>query len=192
MRSMSEPVDIDVRPAPLNAFELFRTFARISLYGFGGVLAWTHRMLVEDKRWLSDAEFNELLALSQFLPGPNLVNFSVVFGSRLRGVTGAIAAFAGLTVPPVIMVIGMAFLYSRYGDIEALRRGLTGISAAAAGMIIGVVIKLSLPLFRGPLTFAPFVAIICFVTIGIMRWPLAEVLLVMVPASVGLAFMRRK
>jgi chromate transporter len=184
---MSEPAPSDQRPVPGSDFELFITFVKIALSGFGGVLAWTYRALVEDKRWLDAREFNELLALSQFLPGPNIVNFSVVFGARLRGVTGAIAALAGVLGPPLVLVVLMAMLYAIYGDLAQVRAALHGISAAAAGVIIATVTKLARPLFSN-FDFAPFIAIACFVGIGVMRWPLLYVLPAIACLSCGIAY----
>ena len=189
---MSESAEIAAPPpGPASAWALFRTFARISLYGFGGVLAWTYRILVQEKRWLSDVEFNELLALAQFLPGPNIINFSVVFGSRLYGRAGAVAALGGLLGVPLVAVILMGAIYARFGELAALRGALAGISAAAAGMIIAVVAKLSKPLFVRPLGPGPLVAIVCFVAIGVLRWPLVWVLVVLAPLSFALAYWRR-
>ena len=62
--------------------QLFLAFLTMSLSGFGGVLPWARRMLVEERRWMTAQEFNDAYALCQFLPGPNIVNLSVVFGSR--------------------------------------------------------------------------------------------------------------
>ena len=149
-------------PAP-TLLQLFAAFATISLYGFGGVLAWTHRMLVEERRWLTADEFNELFSLAQFLPGPNIVNLSVVFGSRFRGAAGALVTFFGLVGPPVAIVTGLGVLYARYGEVETLRNILAGIAAAAAGLIIAVTAKMALPLFRGPIGPGPFVAAAGFV-----------------------------
>ncbi len=188
---MSDSLKTAAQPGPTSAWVLFRTFARISLYGFGGVLAWTYRILVEEKRWLSDGQFNELLALSQFLPGPNIVNFSVVFGSRLYGRTGAVAALGGLLGVPLVAVILMGSVYAWFGEMAALRGALAGISAAAAGMIIAVVAKLSKPLFARPFGAGLAVAVVCFVAIGVLRWPLVWVLLVLVPLSIALAYRRR-
>jgi len=82
-------------PAPRpNIAELFTAFAAISLSGFGGVLAWARRIMVEKRRWLTAEQFNEAFALCAFLPGGNMVNFSVIFGSRLRGPLGALAALS--------------------------------------------------------------------------------------------------
>ena len=124
-------------------------FATISLSGFGGVLPWARRMIVEGRRWMTAEEFNEAFSLSQFLPGPNIVNFSVVFGSRFGGAAGAAVAFLGLMGPPVVIVTyPRPWLYAYYGDVDALGRALAGISAAAAGLLIAMVAKMAAPLFR--------------------------------------------
>lgn len=183
--------DPPAAPIP-GLFELFTVFATISLYGFGGVLAWTHRFLVDQRRWLSNAEFNDLFALAQFLPGPNIVNLSVVFGSRLRGWPGALMALGGLLGPPVIIVIALGAIYAHYGEIDALRRVLAAVAAAAAGMLISVTIKLARPLFRWPLGPGPLIAVAAFVAVGVMRWPLIWVLLVMLPASIAVTYIFRR
>ena len=114
--------------------ELFQAFAIVSVSGFGGTLPWARRKIVEHKRWMTAEEFNEAFALSQFLPGPNVVNFSVVFGSRFGGAPGAAVALAGLMGPPLVIVTALAILYARYGELEMLGRILSGITAAAAGL----------------------------------------------------------
>src|SRR6195256_2099139 len=129
-------------------FELFTVFAKISLAGFGGVLIWTRRAIVDQHRWMTADEFNETFALCHFLPGPNVVNLSVVFGSRFRGVAGGIAAFAGLLGPPVVIVTVLAALYARFGEIEALRRTLAGVSCAAVGLLFSAIFRMMLPLIR--------------------------------------------
>src|SRR6478609_799731 len=117
-----------VEPVGLGA--LFVAFAKMSLAGFGGVLVWARRGIVEQHRWMTAEQFNETFALCHFLPGPNIVNLSVVFGSKFRGIPGAIAAFLGLVLPPVLIVLCLAMLYSRFGEVEALRRTLAGIVCA--------------------------------------------------------------
>ena len=67
---------------PPSIFELFRAFAGMSLAGFGGVLPWARRAVVEERKWMTADEFNEAFSFSQLLPGPNIVNFSVIFGAR--------------------------------------------------------------------------------------------------------------
>lgn len=85
-------------------------------------------------------EFNETFALCHFLPGPNIVNLSMVFGSRLRGIAGGVAAFTGLLLPPTLIMTVLAIVYARFGDVEVLRRILAGISCAVVGLLIAVVI----------------------------------------------------
>src|ERR1700758_5299383 len=178
-------------PQPTIA-ELFTAFAAISLSGFGGVLAWARRIMVERRRWFTAEQFNEAFALCAFLPGGNMVNFAVIFGARMRGPLGALAAVAGLLGPPMVLIIVVGALYAHYGDLPALRRMLTGVAAAAAGLMLATVAKMARPLFKGsfknPAVVAPVIAVTTFAAIGILHWPLPLVLLVIVPVSIGAAF----
>src|SRR3954468_18903238 len=94
--------------------ELAKAFLIVSISGFGGALPWARRMIVEQRRWMTTEEFNEAFALAQFLPGPNLVNFSVVFGLRFCGPLGALVAFLSLMGPPLIIVTVLALLYAQF------------------------------------------------------------------------------
>ena len=171
--------------------ELFVAFVVVSLSGFGGALPWARRKIVEQKRWMTAEEFNEAFALSQFLPGPNVVNFSVVFGSRFGGAPGAAVALAGLMGPPLIIVMVLAILYARFGDLEALSRILTGIAAAAAGLLIAVVAKMAAPMFVKRWNSGPVIAIAAFVGVAIMNWPLPWVFVGLAPISVAFAWFKR-
>ena len=99
-------------------------------------------MIVDQKGWMTSQEFNEAFALAQFLPGPNVVNFSVVFGARFGGAAGAATAFLGLMLPPLVIVVVLAMLYARYGDLAALSRTLAGVTCAAVGLLIASLITL--------------------------------------------------
>ena len=157
----------------------------MSLAGFGGVLVWARRGIVDQHRWMTAEEFNETFALCHFLPGPNIVNFSVVFGSRFRGIAGGIAAFAGLVGPPVVIATILAALYARYGEIDALRRILAGVSCAAVGLLIAVVFKMMMPLVKKREVAGLMILVAVFVAIGVLRLPLQTVLLVAIPLSLG-------
>jgi len=172
--------------APPRLFALFAAFARMSLSGFGGVLAFARRGIVEQHRWMTAEEFNETFALCHFLPGPNIVNLSVVFGSRFRGVPGSIAAFAGLVGPPVVIVTILAVLYERFGEIDALRRILAGVSCAAVGLLISVVFRMMMPLIKKRDLFGVVVMAAVFTAIGVLRLPLPAVLLVAIPLSIAI------
>jgi chromate transporter len=183
-----------VSPAPAalrpSLSELFLAFAQVSLSGFGGALPWARRMIVDKRGWMTAEEFNEVFALSQFLPGPNVINFSVVFGQRFGGAAGAAVALAGLLGPPLIIVMVLAVLYDRYGDLAALTRILAGVAAAAAGLLIAVVAKMATPLFRKGLHWAPLVAILAFIGVALMHWPLPWVFVALAPLSIALAWVR--
>jgi chromate transporter len=189
--SPASPPDLaqDDRARP-SLTELFGGFLAVSLSGFGGVLPWARRMIVERKRWMTNEEFNEDFALSQFLPGPNMVNFSVVFGTRFGGAAGAAVALTGLIGPPIVIVTALAFLYERYGGSEVLGHVLAGIAAAAAGLLIAVIAKMVAPMFIKRWNSGPVVAILAFVGVAIMHWPLPYVFLGLAPFSVALAWLR--
>jgi chromate transporter len=177
--------------APPSVSELFVAFARMSVAGFGGVLPFARRGIVEQHRWMTADEFNETVALCHFLPGPNIVNFTMVFGSRLRGIPGGIAAFAGLLGPPVVIMTILAALYQRFGEIDALRRILAGVSCVAVGLLISVVFRMMVPLVKRRDVIAVVMLAAVFAAIGLLRLPLAEVLLVAIPLSIAVTFARR-
>jgi chromate transporter len=179
--------------APPGLFALFVAFAKMSLAGFGGVLVWARRGLVDQHRWMTAEEFNETFALCHFLPGPNIVNLSMVFGSRFRGIPGGIVAFAGLLGPPMVIMTILAALYQRFGEIDALRRILAGVSCAAVGLLISVVLRMMMPLIRKRDVVGLAVLLAVFVAIGLLRLPLWAVLLVATPISIAIVFgMRRR
>jgi chromate transporter len=178
---------------PPGLIELFIAFAKMSLAGFGGVLFWARRGIVEQHRWMTAEEFNETYALCHFLPGPNIVNLSLVFGSRFRGLAGGIAAFAGLLGPPAVVATILAALYAQFGEIDTLRRVLAGVSCAAIGLLAATVLRMIMPLIkkRDLVGLAMLAAV--FVAIGVLRLPLEAVLLVAIPLSLAITmFMRRR
>jgi len=187
----TEPPAKSPLPLPVpTLWELFAAFATISLSGFGGVLAWSRRMMVEERRWLTPEQFNETYALCAFLPGGNILNFSVIFGSRFRGAAGALAATAGLMGPPLLLVMIVGAVYAHYGDVPALRRMLTGVASAAAGLMMATVAKMARPLFRNSNVTAPLISLATFISIGIVHWPLPLVLMIIVPVSIAVAWVR--
>jgi chromate transporter len=188
MSSPAAPVSPADRPS---LAELFRAFAVVSVSGFGGALPWARRKIVDQKGWMTAQEFNEAFALSQFLPGPNVVNFSVVFGARFGGAPGAAVALAGLMGPPLIIVTVLAVLYAHYGDLEVLSRILSGITAAATGLLIAVVAKMAAPMFLKRWNSGPVIAILAFAGVALMHWPLQVVFAVLAPISVALAWFKR-
>jgi chromate transporter len=186
------PAPASLTSPPPGLIALFVAFAKMSLAGFGGVLVFARRAIVEQHRWMTADEFNETFALCHFLPGPNIVNLSVVFGSRFRGIAGAFAAFAGLVGPPVVVVTVLAALYVRFGEVEALRRILSGVSCAAVGLLISVVFRMMMPLIRKRDLVGLVVLAAVFIAIGLLRLPLPAVLLVAIPLSIAITLVKRR
>jgi chromate transporter len=186
------PAPVSPTSTPPGLIALFVAFAKMSLAGFGGVLVFARRAIVEQHRWMTADEFNETFALCHFLPGPNIVNLSVVFGSRFRGIAGGFAAFAGLVGPPVVVVTVLAALYARFGEVEALRRILSGVSCAAVGLLIAVVFRMMMPLVKKRDWVGLVLLAAVFVAIGVVRLPLPAVLLVAIPISIAVTLAMRR
>ena len=177
---------------PPSLLALFTAFSKMSLAGFGGVLVFARRAIVDQHRWMTAEEFNETYALCHFLPGPNIVNLSVVFGSRFRGVAGGAAAFAGLVGPPMALVTLLAALYAHFGEVDALRRSLAGVACAAAGLLISAVFRMMAPLVRKREILLLLVMAAVFVAIGWLRLPLPWVLLVAAPISIAISYAKKR
>ena len=165
---------------------LFLGFLIVGMQGFGGVLPFARRMLVEQRRWLSEREFIEVLSLSQFLPGPNIVNVSIIVGSRFRGLSGSLAASLGLMLMPFLIVLALAATYAQFAAIEAVRGATNGVSAAATGLVIAVGIKMARPL-KG-VAWQIAMAALTFVAIALLRVPLLWALAVLAPVSIAIAW----
>jgi chromate transporter len=159
---------------PKSLLDLYLGFLSIGARSFGGVLPWAHRTMVEERRWIAPADFAEVLALCQFLPGPNVGNVSVVLGRRWFGPLGSVVAFAGLMALPLVWVFGLALLYADFASNPAVRAVVTGVGVAGGGLFIGTALKLARPLAQKP--WAIVLAASCFGVIAIGRVSLFAVL----------------
>jgi chromate transporter len=167
--------------APRSKTELFVAFTWLALQGFGGVLAVSQRELVERLRWLNKEQFIELLSLSQVLPGPNIVNLSLMFGDRHFGWRGALVAVGGMLAAPLVIVLALAALYAQFSAVPQVAGALRGMGAVASGLILGTAFKLVPTLKRNPMGVWPSAAIglACALALGWLRWPLVWVVLVL-------------
>lgn len=165
---------------------LFLTFSRVTLSSFGGALFWSRRALVERQRWLTEREFVDLLALGQLLPGPNVLNLTVMVGYRFAGWTGAAVSVAGYLGWPCLVVIGMGVLYQQYGALPQVQQALGGMSKVAAGLLLATVIKLAMVL---PRAWRPWLfGVLAFTSVGVLRWPLLWVIGALAPFAVAVAW----
>jgi chromate transporter len=163
---------------------MFTGFLWVGLLGFGGVLPFARRMIVDDRRWLTAAEFTDLLALCQFLPGPNICNMTIALGRRFQGFPGAMASILGLMGAPVLIAIGLGLLYARFGAIPAVAHLFAGLAAAASGLVLATAIKVGAPLLGR--VKAVVIAAVAFALLAGLRTPLLPTMLLLAPVSVWL------
>lgn len=185
---MSSPAGQDLVETKPSLLDLFLAFAGIAVMGFGGVLPWARRMLVEQRRWLTAEEFTEALSLGQFLPGGNIINVSVVVGGRLGGPLGSVAAVLGLMTVPMIVVILAGALYLRYQHLPSVHGALLGMAAAAIGLIISMGVKMLQPLITKRALVPLLFVSLTFVAVGLVRVPLPLAVLVLAPLGTAAAW----
>ena len=166
--------------------ELFLGFFKIGLSGFGGVLPHARRLLVDDRRWLTDRQFTELLGLGQTLPGPNVLNMAVVIGARCHGWQGSVLAGLGLMAAPLVIVLSLASLYGHFAHSARLAQVLAGIAAAAAGLVLATGGRLATKLDRDAGSLLMVLA--AFLAVFWLRLPLLGMLVVLAPVSIGLGW----
>jgi len=181
--------DVASAPSAASLGSLFLAFLRITLSGFGGTLPFARQILVQERAWLSERQFVEALSLCQFLPGPNVVNLSIVMGQRLRGVAGALSAFSGLVIVPAVLVLVLGELYDRFGQIPVIDRVLNGISAAAPGLVLAMGFQMA-RLFGRVLRAILFMGF-AFAATGLLQWPIVPVILALAPLSIAAAWRAR-
>ena len=177
---------------PASPAELLIAFSRLSLMGFGGVLPIAQRELVDRLRWLTAAEFAELLSVGQVLPGPNVVNMALIFGDRHFGLRGAAAALTGMIGLPLVLVLLLAAAYHSLADWPAVREALRGMGVVAAGLVLAMALKLLPALSGNPLgrPIWPAIALLTACAVGWLRWPLWTVILGVGGCSCALAWRR--
>ncbi len=166
---------------PPGSSALFLAFLAAGVTAFGGALPMLRRTIVERQRWLTAAEFTELLALCQFLPGPNAVNLTVAVGARFQGLPGALAALAGLLAAPMAIVMGLGSAYARYGTLPTVQRAFAGLAAAASGLILATACQIAWPLRSRPLDLG--IAAVAFAAVAFARLPLLPTMLALVPIA---------
>ena len=165
--------------------DLFLAFGTAGLLAFGGAIPWVRWMIVERRKWLTEEEMLNVLALCQFLPGANVCNVAVCVGARFAGGWGALAAITGLMLAPVIVVIGLAMVYANISHLPAVQAAFRGISSAAAGLVVGMGLRY-LRMLRFNLRALAFVAL-ALLAVLVLKLPLVWVLLTLMPVSVAVA-----
>ncbi len=170
----------------LSSKQLFIGFSKIGLSGFGGVLPWARRTIVEQEKWLSSDEFNAMIGICQIVPGPNIVNLAVCVGSKFAGIPGALSAVLGLMLGPSAIVIILGMLYEQYSYLPAIQGMLLGISAVGIGLIAGTGLKM----MRNEFNYPPMLIVVAFTVLaaGYFHLGLGWVVLIATPIALYLAW----
>ena len=176
----------EVRPT---LWQLFTAFLEMTLSGFGGVLAWAHRTLVERRRWLDDREFAAVLGLSQVLPGGNIINVAVFVGDRFHGTRGVLVCLAGLLLAPFALVLVVGTLVTNPAVAQFSGPALRGAAPVVAGMVLATGLKMTRTYRTVPRAW--LVGGLTFVAVGLFQLPLLLVLVVLGPLSVALVWRHR-
>ena len=180
--------------APASPRELFVAFNRLALQGFGGVLPVAQHELIERRQWLTREQFVETLAVSQVLPGPNVVNLALIIGDRAFGWRGAVAALGGLLLAPLVIVLALAVVYDRFEHLPAVTGALRGMGAVAAGLIFATGLKLLVTLRRNALGLPLGLGFGAFTFLAMAWWrlPLAWVILAWGGLAIAVVWQRLK
>jgi chromate transporter len=171
----------------ISMLALFVMFLNIGLTSFGGSsMAWMYRQVVERRHLMDDQAFMTGLTIAQVLPGANPVNLALYLGMQIRGKTGATIAALGMVLPAFCVILLFGLLYRTYSDIPALQAILGGMAASGVGttLAMGVTVATRFPRQTIPI----LIALITFVTVGILRWSMVPVVIVLIPLSIGLAW----
>ena len=189
-----EQVQAPTVQRPKSLGELYWAMTYLALQGFGGVFPVARRVLVEERKWFTPQNFLEEWAIAQVMPGPTIVNLSVMFGARFFGPMGSFVAVAGIFSMPAILLMVVAIFFEQYREYPAVAGALHGMGAVSAGLIGGTSLKLAGSLKNHPLTFYGAISftIATFILMAVFRFPLIPVLLVMGTISVLLTYLRIK
>ena len=177
--------DAPTKAPKVNLVKLFEVFLYIGATSFGGgVVAYLQEHLVTRQKWLDDDHFLAALEIGQTVPGLISTNVSVIVGSRLRGVAGSIAAVAGMTIPGAIVVFILGLLYARFKSDPEVAAVLSGVGAAAVGLILAVTLQFGR---REINKWQDWVILIpAFVLVGIFHISLVPVLVMLAPIAIQL------
>ncbi len=181
----------DTGTAPPDSLaEVFWAFLKIGISGFGSTVVHARRMMVEEWRWLSAAEFDDIWSVCQALPGPNVVNWALCVGARFRGAAGAATAVLGIIGAPILIVMLLGLLHSLYGNRPEVHALLRGVSPVAAGLILSTAVKMAMgPRLRSWMAIFP---VLSFCAVVVFKLSLGMILAVLLPLSVLAAWFRSR
>jgi chromate transporter len=193
---LEETADIAAEQT-LSPLQMFIAFSALSLSGFGGVMPFAYRALVERRKWLSGPDFAALVGVAQVLPGPTICNMAVMVGMRKSGRLGGATALLGMVLGPMVIVLLLGILYEHVGSAQPVQAALRGMSAVAAGLIFATAVKMARTVFIAAKS-TPLRRLVmllwcglAFGGVGILRINLAIVVAILAPLAIGFEWWAR-
>jgi chromate transporter len=174
----------------LGRLEMFMGFAEMGLCGFGGVATIARHVIVDRRRWMNEHDYAQLLGMGQILPGGNIINMTVMFGDRFHGPLGSVVALSGLMVMPMVILLALTLIYDAFSSNPDVRAATIGAGAAAAGLVIGMGLKMGRGLRLGPVHLG--FAVMTFLAMGVLRLPFVATILVLAPLCVAATWWMRR
>jgi chromate transporter len=163
---------------------LFMGMLQVALSSFGGGLsAWSQRIVVEQRRWMTNEQFLTGLTVARLFPGPNQINMAVYIGAEFRGFPGAVAAMAGMLLLPFTLLLGLGVVYFEVHELPAVARVLAGVVAAAAGMALSMGFKILDQYWKDPVALA--LAFSVFLALSLFHARLVPVVLIAGPLAMA-------
>ncbi len=159
-------------PGPVSRGQALRTFGRIGLMSFGGPaaqIALMHRVLVDEKKWLTEREFLSALNFCMLLPGPEAMQLATFAGWRLGGVAGGLVAGLLFVLPGAATVLGLAVVYAWFGQMPLIGALFVGVKAAVLVIVVEALVRIAGRALSGTLSWA--IALCAFVAIFFLALP---------------------
>ncbi len=168
-------------------FQLFFTFFKIGLFTFGGGFAMIplmHRFVVEEKHWLTEQEFFDIIAIAQSTPGPIAVNSATYVGYKTKGIKGALIATLGVIIPSFIIIIIISLFFMRYKDNQTVEYVFSGIRIGVSVLILNAAIRLYSRLDKSPIRY--FMILLGFVVILFNFF--SVIYLILIAGAIGIIY----
>ena len=172
-------------------FTIFKTFFWLGWISFGGPAAhigYFRQTFVEKLKWLTDEEYGQIVALSQFLPGPGSSQVGFALGYKKGGLTGAIAAFVGFTSPSVLLMLALALLSSQFMSNDLFQSIIHGLKLLAVVVVADATFGMYKNFCKNKLTTALFV--LTAVVLLLLPGVLPQILVLLFAALTGAIYLQ--
>ncbi len=167
--------------------EMVCTFGRIGCLSFGGPaaqIALMHKVLVDEKRWLAEADYLRALSFCMLLPGPEAMQLATYAGWRLRGVPGGLVSGLLFVVPGALVIFALAALYAAWGDLPLVSALFHGVKACVVIIVIEALLRVSKRALKG--RAERIFAILSFLALFLLHVPFPVIILIAAVAGAAL------